>query len=462
MDQAGLQWRRHDRLLRGDHVPRRVARPINVFHSTRTSQTIVSLTNGRTYTFKVAAHNATGWSRLSAESGPVLIGVPGPPSNVFATPGSNQVQISWATPSITSGSAIVAYRITPRTGTKTLATRTYSWPATTEVVTGLTNGTVYSFDVGRTRNESRVAPPSPESPTYRRACAARRPTCRASPVTARRRCRGMRRRQPTARRSRPTGSRRISGRPRRRRRPSTGPRPREWSPRSPTARRTGSGSRLVMPTGWSPRSAASPLVTIGVPGVPTGVTAVPASGPARVSSRRARHRERRPSRPRTRSCRTATVLRRRRRCSLSPALSQIVRGLGHGVPFRFRVAAHNSPAAGARCRPRRPLSPRRRRPSLRRISAWVQSTRGRARRAVGAPRSKRAWASSCAGSADGRGDSRWPRLDRRPGPQPAARSTRHRRRAHGHADRARRDVWMRRCLREAVTASPSTRRSNRA
>ena len=320
-------------------------RPINVFHSTKTSETIIGLTNGRSYTFKVAAHNAAGWSRLSAESPPVLIGVPGPPSNVFAAPGSAQVKVSWTAPTITSGSAIIGYRITPHTGTKTLATRTYSSKATTETVTGLTNGTVYSFDVAA-RNSRGWGPPSAESPDVEAGVPVA-PT-HVSGVGGNGQA-TVSWTAPTADNGSSISAYRVTpylG--------STVEATQTFDASATTRAVTGLGNGKTYrfrvearnARGWSPHSAASPLVTIGVPSAPTGVTAVAASGQARVSWTAPAVSNGSPVGAyeivpyRNGVAQAAQVF-------SSPAVSQIVRGLGHGVPFRFRVAAHNSRGWGA-------------------------------------------------------------------------------------------------------------------
>jgi hypothetical protein len=120
-------------------------RPTNVFHSSATTQTILELTNGKSYTFKVAAHNAAGWGELSAMSPAVTIGVPGPPLDVAGVAGNALVKLTWKPPTSNSGLAIDQYRVTPLHGTSTLPVRTFNSIATTQMITGLVNGQVYSF-----------------------------------------------------------------------------------------------------------------------------------------------------------------------------------------------------------------------------------------------------------------------------------------------------------------------------
>lgn len=121
-------------------------RPINLFHSTLTTQTIIGLVNGKGYTFKVAAHNSAGWSQLSAESGTTTVGVPGAPPNVAVITGNALVALTWIAPPA-AGGAINKYRVTPFLGATALAARTFVSPATAQLITGLVNGSTYTFQV---------------------------------------------------------------------------------------------------------------------------------------------------------------------------------------------------------------------------------------------------------------------------------------------------------------------------
>ncbi len=135
---------------------------VRVFHSTRTTEVIVALKNGRPYTFKVAAHNASGWSKLSARSPEIMIGVPGAPYDVRAVAGDGRATVSWSRPPA-NGSALASYRITPILAGRALAARTFDAAATKRVVTGLANGKSYTFEV-QARNARGWSPPSPETP----------------------------------------------------------------------------------------------------------------------------------------------------------------------------------------------------------------------------------------------------------------------------------------------------------
>ncbi|HYE11562.1 MAG TPA: fibronectin type III domain-containing protein [Patescibacteria group bacterium] len=105
--------------------------------------TVSGLTNGTTYTFKVAATNAAGDSAESEPSGVVTpMTLPGVPTNVTATAGNGQATVSFTVPVDNGGSAITSYIVTSDPGNIT-ATGT----GTSITVTGLANGTTYTFIV---------------------------------------------------------------------------------------------------------------------------------------------------------------------------------------------------------------------------------------------------------------------------------------------------------------------------
>src|SRR6185437_4202699 len=73
---------------------------------------------------------------------------PGAPTGVSATAGNGSATVSWTAPS-SNGSPITSYTVTPYIGSTAQApvTVTGSPPATSAQVTGLTNGTSYTFTV---------------------------------------------------------------------------------------------------------------------------------------------------------------------------------------------------------------------------------------------------------------------------------------------------------------------------
>ena len=114
--------------------------------STATTHTITGLKNGTAYTFSVLASNATGTGPASSPSNSVTpLHVPGAPVNVTATAGNAQAKVSFSAPVSDGGSAITGYTVTsnPPGGTDVNAGST----ATTHTITGLKNGTAYTFSV---------------------------------------------------------------------------------------------------------------------------------------------------------------------------------------------------------------------------------------------------------------------------------------------------------------------------
>ncbi len=103
--------------------------------------TVTGLTDGTSYTFSVHATNAVGSSAESAPSAAVTpVSAPGAPTAVTAAPGDTQATVSFTAPASDGGSAITSYTVTSSPGGLTATCA--SSPC---VVTGLTNGTAYTF-----------------------------------------------------------------------------------------------------------------------------------------------------------------------------------------------------------------------------------------------------------------------------------------------------------------------------
>ncbi|NBX75308.1 MAG: fibronectin type III domain-containing protein, partial [Proteobacteria bacterium] len=118
--------------------------------STSTSATVTGLTNGTAYIFQVAAVNAAGTGSYSTGSASVTPYTnPGAPTGVIGTAGNTQVSLSWTAPSSNGGSAINDFVIqySSNSGTSWTTFSDGTSTATSAIVTGLTNGTAYIFQV---------------------------------------------------------------------------------------------------------------------------------------------------------------------------------------------------------------------------------------------------------------------------------------------------------------------------
>jgi hypothetical protein len=116
-----------------------------------THTTITGLTAGTAYTFTVQASNRYGSGSASAHSGPVTplatATVPAAPSNVSAQAATAQAAVIWTAPTDNGGSAVTSYTVTPFIGATAQTPTTVSASSTSASVTGLTNGTAYTFSV---------------------------------------------------------------------------------------------------------------------------------------------------------------------------------------------------------------------------------------------------------------------------------------------------------------------------
>ncbi|WP_285689328.1 fibronectin type III domain-containing protein [Actinoplanes sp. NBRC 103695] len=107
---------------------------------------VTGLTNGTAYTFTVHATNANGDSTESSASTPVTPATPpGAPTDTSAVAGAGQASVWFNAPASDGGSSITSYTVTSSPGGHTA-----TCPGSPCVVTGLTNGTAYTFTVHAT------------------------------------------------------------------------------------------------------------------------------------------------------------------------------------------------------------------------------------------------------------------------------------------------------------------------
>ena len=119
---------------------------------TATGMTVTGLTNGSPYTFDVAATNAFGTGPASARTGVVTPGlVPGAPTIGTVTGGNASATVAWTAPAA-NGTPVTGYTVKAYVGSGTtpVQTLTAAATATSLVVSGLANGTAYTFDVAAT------------------------------------------------------------------------------------------------------------------------------------------------------------------------------------------------------------------------------------------------------------------------------------------------------------------------
>ncbi len=114
--------------------------------ATATTTTVNNLTNGTEYTFEVRAVNTAGAATASIDATPALA-IPDAPTNLQAAAGDTQITLTWALPTNASVIDNVQVRHKVKTAANFGAWSNLDATATTTDVTGLTNGTEYTFEV---------------------------------------------------------------------------------------------------------------------------------------------------------------------------------------------------------------------------------------------------------------------------------------------------------------------------
>ena len=112
--------------------------------------TVGPLTNGQTYQFYVVVTYQSHQSYTSALSNPTTVsGKPSAPTNVQATAGNRNATVTWTAPAATNGTPVDKYTVTTSPGgvKATVFAQNGQPPPTKAVVSGLKNGTAYTFTV---------------------------------------------------------------------------------------------------------------------------------------------------------------------------------------------------------------------------------------------------------------------------------------------------------------------------
>lgn len=150
--------------------------------SSATQATVSGLTNGTPYVFQVAAKNAAGEGAFSTQSAFVTPATtPGVPSSISATPGNQQATVTWQ-PVASGGAPITSYDVRWSSDGGTSWTSVgLAYSGSPAIVTGLTNGTPYLFEVAAINSAGSSGYSAPSTATT----PATTPDAPAAPAVAR-------------------------------------------------------------------------------------------------------------------------------------------------------------------------------------------------------------------------------------------------------------------------------------
>jgi hypothetical protein len=139
-----------------------VAKASTTFGSGVLSGTVSGLTNGKSYTFRVAAKNARGTGDGSAASAAIIVGTRNAPAITSLTAGAQQVTVHWNAPAANGTSAVTGYVVTPFKAGVAQSSQSFASTARSGVMTGLTSGVAYTFKIAA-QNSSGTGPSSAAS-----------------------------------------------------------------------------------------------------------------------------------------------------------------------------------------------------------------------------------------------------------------------------------------------------------
>ena len=124
------------------------ATPAAIFAVVGTTASVFGLANGTSYTFAVTATNAGGTGAASVPSPTVTTpSLPGAPTGLAATASDAAVVLVWTEPSSTGGRALTGYIVVPSPAAPSAVFAVVGARAS---ITGLANGTAYTFTVHAT------------------------------------------------------------------------------------------------------------------------------------------------------------------------------------------------------------------------------------------------------------------------------------------------------------------------